>query len=61
VSFVIPHFGLVDAALVAQLKSSKKKIMVWTVNHPKDMQRLYDLGVDGIISDHAKLLSRTLS
>jgi glycerophosphoryl diester phosphodiesterase len=61
VSFVIPHFGLVDAALVAQLKSSKKKIMVWTVNHPKDMQRFCDLGVDGIISDDAELLSRTLT
>jgi glycerophosphoryl diester phosphodiesterase len=59
-SFVIPHFGLVDAALVAQLKSSKKKILVWTVNHPKDMKRFYDLGVEGIISDDAALLSRTL-
>jgi glycerophosphoryl diester phosphodiesterase len=60
VSFVIPHFRLVDAELVAELKSSKKEILVWTVNHPKDMRRFCDLKVDGIISDDAKLLSRTL-
>jgi len=51
----------VDAELVAQLKGSKKEILVWTVNHPKDMRRFYHLGVDGIVSDDAKLLSRTLS
>jgi glycerophosphoryl diester phosphodiesterase len=60
ISFLILHSGLVDAALVGQLKNSKKKILVWTVNHPKDMQRFRDLGVDGIISDDTTALCQTL-
>jgi glycerophosphoryl diester phosphodiesterase len=31
------------------------KIVPWTVNKVKDIQALYNLGVDGIISDYPLL------
>jgi glycerophosphoryl diester phosphodiesterase len=32
------------------------KVVTWTVNKPEDMDRLIDMGVDGIISDRPDLL-----
>jgi len=58
--YVIPHHALVDGELVRKIKGAGKKILVWTVNQPVDMQRFADLGVDGIISDETSLLCRTI-
>ncbi len=58
--YVIPHRSLVKKALVQELHSAGRKIFVWTVNSKKEMLRLADLGVDGIISDNTELLVRTL-
>ena len=57
---VIPHHRLVDSGLIAEWKAAQKRILVWTVNSPDDMLRFRDWGVDGIISDDPRLLSRTL-
>ena len=32
------------------------KVVPWTVNSPKDMAMLYDMGVDGMISDKPWIL-----
>jgi glycerophosphoryl diester phosphodiesterase len=61
VEYVIPHWKLVNSALVGELKGPEKKILVWTVNGEADMRRLASLGVDGIISDDTRLLRRTLT
>jgi glycerophosphoryl diester phosphodiesterase len=61
VAYVIPHYKLVDKALIRQFKDAGKKILVWTVNAPADMQRFAEHGVDGIISDNTNLLCRTLT
>ena len=61
VDYVIPHYTLVDPALMSEIKAADKKILVWTVNTPADMKRFAGLGVDGIISDNTSLLCHTLS
>lgn len=60
VEYVIPHHSLLKEDLVADLRAANKKILVWTVNAAEDMKRFAGWGVDGIISDDTKLLSRTL-
>ena len=42
---------VVDAAFVAAAHRAGKAVHVWTVNDGESMERLVDLGVDGIISD----------
>ncbi|MGA0032267.1 MAG: glycerophosphodiester phosphodiesterase family protein, partial [Burkholderiales bacterium] len=34
------------------------KVVVWTANDPKDIARMLELGVDGIISDYPDRLRR---
>jgi glycerophosphoryl diester phosphodiesterase len=58
---VIPHYKLVDGALLREFSSAAKKVLVWTVNDPADMRRFAESGVDGIISDDTGLLCRTLA
>jgi glycerophosphoryl diester phosphodiesterase len=57
---VIPQQELVDPELVRKIKGAGKKVIVWTVNDPADMQRFAEYSVDGIISDDTSLLCRTL-
>lgn len=58
--YVIPHYRLLNRERMTELKNAGTKILVWTVNDPKQMLRCRDLGVEGIVSDDAALLSRTL-
>jgi glycerophosphoryl diester phosphodiesterase len=60
VQYVIPHQALIEPELIRKMKGAGKKVIVWTVNDPADMQRFAELGVDGIISDDTSLLCRTL-
>jgi glycerophosphoryl diester phosphodiesterase len=60
VEYVIPHFSLVTRKLVQDVHSSGKKLLTWTVNDRKAMERVADWGVDGIISDETELLVQTL-
>jgi glycerophosphoryl diester phosphodiesterase len=47
--------------LVERVHQANRKIMVWTVNQARAMQRFAAWGVDGIISDDVALLARTLN
>ena len=50
-----PSFGSVDASNVAEAHEAGLLVMPWTVNDVTDMQRLFDLGVDGLITDRPDL------
>ncbi|WP_338136218.1 glycerophosphodiester phosphodiesterase family protein [Pseudoclavibacter albus] len=40
---------------LAKWKRHVREIHVWTVNEPSEMRRLWQLGVDGIVTDRADL------
>lgn len=46
---------LVTAGFVESVHRSGVEVHVWTVNDPADMERLLDLGVDGLVTDRADL------
>jgi glycerophosphoryl diester phosphodiesterase len=47
------HSNLTDASAqhVQRVHRLRRRVHVWTVNRTEDVQRLYGLGVDGIITD----------
>jgi glycerophosphoryl diester phosphodiesterase len=61
VAYVIAHHKLLRRSAISQIKTDGKKILVWTVNVPADIQRFAKWGVDGIISDHPKRFARTMA
>jgi len=61
IQYVILQQELAEPEFIRKVKGAGKKVVVWTVNAPEDMQRFTDSGVDGIISDETGLLCRTLA
>ncbi|MDB5396591.1 MAG: Glycerophosphoryl diester phosphodiesterase [Rhodospirillales bacterium] len=53
-----PFYRDIDAASVTEAHRLGVKVVAWTVNNPKDMADLIDMGIDGIISDRPDLLRR---
>jgi glycerophosphoryl diester phosphodiesterase len=51
---------VLSKSLLKRCKSMNLKVHVWTINHEKDMQRLIDLGVDGIMTDKPEILKNVL-
>jgi len=51
----------VTKRFVKFVQSLGLKIHVWTINDEDTMQKLINLGVDGIITDRPKLLKDVLS
>lgn len=44
---------VVSPRLIEAARRAGVETHVWTVNEPDDMNRLLDLGVDGLVTDHA--------
>lgn len=47
-----PHYSLLTKSVLDTLHQKGMKVIPWTVNETADMNRLVDLGVDGIITDY---------
>ncbi len=46
-----PHTSAVDAEFMERARQRGLKVWAWTANEPEEIERLCELGVDGIISD----------
>jgi len=57
VDSVWAFFGVVTPRLVDTTHDAGKKLNVWTVDDPKRIEQLTDLGVDGICSNDPRLLN----
>ncbi len=52
---------VVTARSVARAHRADKPVHVWTIDDPREMQRLIDIGVDGIMTDDPATLKRVAS
>ena len=59
VAFQVPEragrLRVVSPAFVAQVHRDGARVEVWVVDEPEDITRLFDWGVDGVISDRPDL------
>lgn len=64
VSYQVPEHArgraLVTARTVAAAHRAGRQVHVWTIDDAADMDRLLDLGVDGIVSDRPDVLAGVL-
>lgn len=56
-----PQHALVNEEMLRILHGRGIKVIPWTVNDSKDMKRLIELGVDGIISDYPDRLAKVVA
>ncbi|MFF1829981.1 glycerophosphodiester phosphodiesterase [Paenarthrobacter sp. NPDC058040] len=54
------RFPVVTRGFVRRAHKVGRQVHVWTINEPAEMERLLDLGVDGIVSDRLDLLKEVL-
>ncbi len=52
---------VVDQRFVDAAHRAGKQVHVWTIDAPEEMERLLNLGVDGIVSDRPDLLSEVVA
>jgi len=55
-----PHTKLVDKAYMTWARQGGYRVHVWTVDNPTQAQRLARLGVNGIITNHPRLIRDSL-
>lgn len=55
-SIVAPEYTLLTAGEVQAAHAAGLQVIPWTVNHPRDWERLIAWGVDGIITDYPAAL-----
>ncbi len=55
-----PQFSDLTQANLAEAKGLGLTVVPWTVNEPKDAERLLTWGVDGLISDYPDRMRKVL-
>ncbi|GAB3078744.1 glycerophosphodiester phosphodiesterase family protein [Phycicoccus sp. Root563] len=55
------RLDLVTPALVERVHAMGKHLHVWTIDDATEMHRLFDLGVDGIVTDRTDTLAEVLA
>jgi glycerophosphoryl diester phosphodiesterase len=58
--FIHPYYTDVSKAWLAWEHRLGRRVNVWTVDDPDAMQRLFKMGIDGIITDDPRLARRVL-
>jgi glycerophosphoryl diester phosphodiesterase len=56
-----PYFGDLTGAKLKEAHSLGIKVIVWTVNEPAQIKKMFDLGVDGLISDRPDLVRQIMA
>jgi len=52
------HVRVVTGRFVRRTRAQGRGVFVWTVNRPDEIRRMFDLGVDGVISDFPAVVRR---
>lgn len=60
-TYYTPYFKLLNKKKVKEIHEAGVKVGVWTVNKPKDIKRMINIGVDAIISDYPDRVNTLLS
>lgn len=56
-----PDFKLINKDIVDKLHAKGMKVIPWTVNEDRDIRRVEEMGVDGIISDYPDKVVKLLA
>jgi glycerophosphoryl diester phosphodiesterase len=52
---------VVNERFVSRARARRVPVHVWTINQRPEMERLLDLGVDGIMTDECELLAEVMA
>jgi glycerophosphoryl diester phosphodiesterase len=55
----LPRYDLIEEYLIEEVHGAGMRIITWTVNSSRQMRRLAEWGIDGLISDDPQLLYQT--
>jgi len=56
--WLVPRHLMINREYIERYRPHGYRVSTWTVNHPGEMKRLLDLGVDSIITDYPQRLKK---
>ncbi len=61
IDYINPHYRFLSKKSVGEIKAAGFKVLTWTVNTEKAISKVYDIGVDGIISNKPDLVKQVIN